>query len=351
MPTVHIHYFTGTGNTARAVEILRQRFQENGYDCLTVRVAQGVSSPEGNPDLHLVAFPVLSWAAPVMMRRYLRRLPVKKGENVAVLAINGATSYKGRLVDGYTGQALEQVEALLRRKGMHVLHTGNASYPENWTQMTNPCDTPTQALLLAKGDAAVETFGKNVLEGNHSLYRCGIGNILWSWCIGMLFGGIGRRVLGTFFIADERCTGCSLCAQTCPAKTIVMEHQRPRWKTRCEDCNRCINLCPERAIQVSMPLLCLQLTLHLALTVGAIVGALDLSKTFFGGTPWLHTFAAIAFIGGGIFLAVWLTLVPLARFLELLQRIPGLRRWFSKSLTRNFRRYLAPGFKPWERKG
>ena len=264
---------------------------------------------------------------------------------MAILAVNGASSYGGKIVEGYTGQALEQVERLLKHKGYDVFLTGNASYPENWTQMTNPCDAQTVQAILPLGDLKVEEFAESMLSNKRSLYRCGWLNYSWSWLVGRLFGLIGRRVLGTFYIADSSCTGCSLCAKTCPAKTIEMHSGRPRWKTRCEDCNRCINICPEKAIQVSLPLMLIQLTIHVLLTIQFIEWALLLSKLIRVDFIAWHLLLDILLVVLGIFMAVWCTLVPLRIFFEFMQKIPLLRSFFSKSVTKSFRRYLAPGFK------
>lgn len=348
MPTTLIHYFTGTGNTAHAVKIIAETLKAAGHAVSVVQVHSGVVPPVGSFDYHIVAFPVLSWAPPTMMSRYLKSLPPMKGVKAAILAINGALLSNGKLVAGYTGQALEEAERILRRKKMDVFLTGNASFPDNWTQMTNPCDEEGLKVIIPQGEEQVKAFASKFLAEDRELYRCGALNTAWSWLVARGFGKIGRRVLGSLYIADEHCTGCSICAKTCPADTIVMENKLPRWKTRCEDCNRCINICPEKAIQVSLPLMVIQISLNLMMTVWFINGFLNYSSLIIVDLPWLKVLVDIPLVILAMFLSSWITLVPLEFAFRWLMRIPSIRRYFTKSFTKSFRRYAAPGFKPWK---
>jgi Pyruvate/2-oxoacid:ferredoxin oxidoreductase delta subunit len=298
--------------------------------------------------MHLIAFPVLSWAPPVMMQMYLKRFPRSKATKVGILAINGALIMEGKLISGYTGQALEQAERILRRKKMDVFMTGNASFPDNWTQMTNPCTPEDAAVIQQQGEKQVLEFGQKFLDETRELYRCGFLNTLWSWLVAWGFGKLGRRALGTFYIADEHCTGCSICANTCPANTIVMENKLPRWKTRCEDCNRCINICPEKAIQVSMPLMIVQLTLHFVLTVWFVIGFLKYAALLIPEPIWLRILVDIPLFLLASVLSGWMTLVPLEYVFRISMKISAVRRLATKSMTKSFRRYTAPGYKPWK---
>lgn len=50
------------------------------------------------------------------------------------------------------------------------------------------------------------------------------------------------------YSANDRCTGCGLCAKKCPQKNIQMRDGRPSFGKTCIFCTRCINLCPSHAI-------------------------------------------------------------------------------------------------------
>lgn len=348
MSTIFIHYFTGTGNTDRAAGILCNEIKAAGNEVISIRVQKGVSPPKDLSGVQIVAFPVLSWAAPSMMIKYLKQWPDSSESRVSLLAINGASFYKGNLTFGYTGQALEQAERILRKKGYDVFLTGNASFPDNWTQMTNPCDEISIQKIMPLGDAQVLDFSRKLLADKRELYRCGAFNKAWSWVVGILFGLIGRRLLGTFYFSDECCTGCGICAKNCPAGTIAMKKNRPHWKTNCEDCNRCINICPEKAIQVSIPLMLLQIFINIFLCVWLIKKFIYYASMLIAGMTWLKVLIDIPLCVIAIYLAIWVTLNPLNTFFHWLQRFPPVKKFFSISMTRSFRRYVSPGFRPWK---
>jgi len=52
----------------------------------------------------------------------------------------------------------------------------------------------------------------------------------------------------------DKCSGCGICAQACPAKAILFEDKRPRLKppseNECIACGDCMAICPEGAIRV-----------------------------------------------------------------------------------------------------
>lgn len=346
MAKIIIHYFTGTGNTAHSVKLITEQLQKENHEVSVWQVKKGVVPPDKSFDFHIIAFPVLSWSAPSIMKQYLRKLPHVNGTKTAILAINGAIFSKGKLINGYSGQALEQVECILKRKKYDVFLTSNASFPDNWTQMTPPPSTDECNTIISIGEADVQTFITNFLAEKKELYRCGFGNVVWSYIVALLFGTIGRRMLGKFYIADEHCTGCGLCVKTCPVNCIKLSEQKPYWASNCEDCNRCINICPEKAIQVSLPILIVQLISNLAFTIWGIWAVLKYTPTFIQVNSALLIPIEIILIIGVIAFFLWVACVPVDGIIQLLLKNKSIRRFCSKSHTQQFGRYMAPDFKP-----
>jgi ferredoxin len=346
---IAIHYFTGTGNTAHAARLMTDRLHAEGHQVNLRRVRRGARPPRGRCDLHIFAFPVLAWSAPVMMKRYLRALPRRRGAagvRAAVLAVNGGMMVKGAFRKGFSGRALEQAAGILRRRGCVVFRTASASFPENWTQCVNPPTSEEAEAAFPLGEAEVHDFLEGVSAGDAELFRCPPMPAAWTGVLAWLFGSFGRRLLGKAYIADERCDACGLCAATCPALTIRMRRRRPRWGAGCEDCNRCINICPREAIQVSLPLLFAHLVCHVWLTAWSIrvVPAFIpvLAKLPSHAPTGLKILLGIA----AVYFFLWVNLLLIDPLLQLLARLPVLRPFFRLSHTRRFRRYTAPGFKP-----
>ena len=336
-----IHFFSGTGNTARAVGIVAARLEAAGWEVARHAIAGGTEPPAGIPDLTVVAFPIWAWAAPHFVLDYVRRLPKAQGEKVAVLATCGA----------FGAQGVGEMERALRRRGYVVAASGEAAYPDNFLLAVNP---PTGAKLekaLAAGDRNLSLFANKDKEGKSTRFRCGWGHVLWSWPMARLFRICGRRFLGKFFVADDQCTACGLCAAACPVQAIRMEGApaRPRWGANCAGCYRCIQLCPEQAIQVSMARLAIHLGVNLALTVGWVYGIGWIHRpgpSLPGAAQWALAIAAASIVFAALTVLQLTALDGLLRFLE---TRPALRRFFAASYTKSFGRYRAPGFRPEKR--
>ena len=325
---VDIHFFSGTGNTARAVGIVAARLEAAGWEVARRAIAGGAAPPAGIPDLTVVAFPIWAWAPPHFVVEYVRRLPKAQGARAAVLATCG----------GFGAQGVGETERALRRRGYAVVASGEAVYPDNFLLAVNPPAGTELEDALAEGDQAVQMFINNCTSENPVRFRCGWGHVLWSWPIARLFRTCGRRFLGKFFVADDRCTACGQCAATCPVRAIRMEGApaRPRWGADCAGCYRCIQLCPARAIQVSVARLAIHLGVNLALTVGWVWAMVAWRERL----PLAVAAATAAFAALTV-----LQLTALDGLLRGLERRPALRRVFTASYTESFGRYRAPGFR------
>jgi len=364
---VRIHYFSGTGNTARAVGILQEGLSNAGYKVETRRVdrvnpalstADRPGEEEKETALEIFAFPVYATAVPQIFRQYLIGLPLKKGKRAAVLAIFGDTylgqGEKRRHMGGDEGQALLEASRLLKRRGYSVSFRAGVGYPVNWTMVAAPPNEEDCQSIFRQADEQISLIATSLAAGESCLKPCSFSTQLWSWPFGLLYRFFGRRIIGKLYAAramgtglnlsslTRTCTQCGLCVRTCPAAAIHLSGGRPLWNWNCQGCARCINLCPAQAIQTSLARLLL-------------IGLLPLLLPY---NSWLFAWTGVDLLAwagtvGGVCLAIlaWTVGVlvitaQLDRLIALLERIPFLRRPLSFSHTRLLRRYLAPGFDP-----
>lgn len=68
------------------------------------------------------------------------------------------------------------------------------------------------------------------------------------------YGDPEQILAGEVAFDCDKCSGCGICAQACPAKAIVFENKRPGLKAssqnECIACGDCAAICPEGAIRV-----------------------------------------------------------------------------------------------------
>lgn len=331
MANVLIHYFSGTGNSARVAAVAGETFQELGFNTKLRSITKGSLLYSSNYDFHVFAFPTYSFILPALMRRYLKHLPPGRGAKTMVLAIFG--------VPGYEGRTLSDATRILRRRGYDVILAESVGCPESFTQVANPPQVDEQKQINDYAALKVAAFVNQFVTDEPSFKKCDFFARIWTGLIGFCFTAIVRRCFGKLYVADETCNLCGECARTCPTKTIRMAG-RPRWNYRCQACQRCINLCPRAAIQTS----CVRIAIVIATMVLSFI--------------WVHTWVygptapfRDNIIKLVIFLLGWLVgefaLFYIAdKLLFLLELIPGVRKGFHWSYTKRFRRYLEPHFHP-----
>ncbi len=335
---VVLHYYSATGNTARAVQAVGEQLKAAGNN-VSYRVVDGHAAPPPDiPDLTVIAFPIWSWAAPHFVLNDVRRLPRSKGARAAILATCG----------GFGAQGVEEVARLLRRRGYRVVCSGEATYPDNWTLAMSPPTGDALQQQLATGDALVEKFAHDLVSDSPSLFHCAFGHKVWSWPMAMLFRLFGRRVMGKAFMADGQCTSCGLCAKTCPVGAIRMEGSPalPRWNASCAACFRCINLCPARSIQISGARLILHMGMNLVVT---LAWAFSIPWMFrqMPSLPLVGQVAATVLVALTVYVvACMIQITALDALLNGLASWRPIRAFLMRNYTKSFGRYRAPGFKP-----
>jgi ferredoxin len=343
----HIYYFSATGNTERAAGIIAQELTNHGHAVQTIRVNRDSKPLADIPDRLLIAFPTLSWAPPILVQRFVRRLPPGKREDgsrtrAAVFTADG----------GGCLQAPEQMRRMLERRGYDVFLSGRGSYPDNWLQFVPGPGEERKQKMIAAGEGMTREYARQLLEEKPFHFTVAVVHRIWSRLVGALFAVFGRRFMGKMFIADSSCTSCRLCQKSCPVGAILMadrKRARPFWNAGCESCNRCINICPEKAIVSSYA------RITALIVACGVVAALGRGIC----NVWLKPalVQAVSHPGGGILSALLVIGVSLAAFflvigpfdrffLRFVQRIPGLNRGFEKGFNKKFRRYTMPGYKP-----
>ncbi len=336
-------YYSATGNTERAVGLIRRRLEAAGAAVDAVKIRKGVSIPDvGGYDEVIVAFPVLAFSPPVFVKRFIRAMPdgrLGKGKRrrAYVLAVDG----------GGGKPAAPQAVRLLESRGYRVAAGACVTYPANWTQLFQSPDPKRCGEMAREGDAMTDRFTDAILSGKPAGVGVDRSFSPLAGAVGFLFGVYGRRFLGKTYFADEDCNACGLCAKQCPSGAIILgkgKGARPFWKANCEDCNACINTCPKKAINTS-------------------IGRLVVLFALIGGCAWAGLWAYFTYvktaIGAGIpsvigaaldIAAVSIILVlahaapigPLDRYLlRFVQRVPVLRRFFAWTFTKSWRRYRA----------
>jgi NAD-dependent dihydropyrimidine dehydrogenase PreA subunit len=354
MGSAAVHFFSGTGNTHRAVRIIEMKLKDAGYSVDLFRVTGSSAMPVKKYDVSVFAFPVYALDIPHIMAGYMKRMPHGGEAKAAVITIYG--NWDPETVPGDAGCCLTRAAAILKKRGYDVFYTDTVGYSVNWTALLNTPTPENNEANRKKGDLKVETIADHIISGNRMVKP---GRFMLdgaSRAFGIVFSCFGRQSIGLMYEADSRCNGCGLCSLSCPAGAISMTNNRPEWNLQCEGCQRCINGCPQAAIQTSLAKLGIVIAMELVSVLililifylpyesvlpGLAAGPVSMGSATYG--------PILAFI---LWFAIFVVLlVPATHWLiRLIGLVPGAKMVFKANITHRYRRYLDPGFSTIEKK-
>jgi NAD-dependent dihydropyrimidine dehydrogenase PreA subunit len=341
---VTIYYFSGTGNALTAGRWIRENAEKKGIkaDLIPIDRFKEINVPvsEGKRLLGF-CYPTHGFGIPWFMLKFISRFPARERCDVFLLNTRAGSKIFKWFAPGVSGIAQILPALILLVKGFRIRSLLPLDMPSNWVSVHPGYNQATVAALVARCRAMVYDFCAKVFVGRRH-FRANVFVMMPLDIalapIAFMYFMYGRFFFAKVFIASTDCDSCSLCEQKCPTASIRMVNKRPFWKFTCESCMRCINICPRKAIQASHSLAVvivvvssfLPLALLLKIVNSYIPTALQKPADFIVNWGILLTFIFI--ISGLVF---WLI------------RLKWINKLFSAtSLTKYWRRYLAPGIKP-----
>ncbi|KJR44696.1 Ferredoxin [Desulfosporosinus sp. I2] len=156
---------------------------------------------------------------------------------------------------GLEGTAGYLIALILILKGYIVRGVMGLDMPSNWMSLHWGLNSTNSKFIIDRAKVKADSFLTNILE-EKKVFR-GILSLLFGLMlspISLAYLVIGRFFLSKLFFASGSCTGCGLCAKSCPVKAIKMvgnKKSRPYWTFACESCMRCMGYCPNKAVEVS----------------------------------------------------------------------------------------------------
>ncbi|MDP8225869.1 MAG: EFR1 family ferrodoxin [Candidatus Lernaella stagnicola] len=259
---LRVFFMSGTGNSQRVARWLGEHAAGAGCRVAVAPIEEPVPEEQlGSDSEQLVGlvFPTHAFTAPLHMIRFALRLPRRRAHAFVCATRAGARYWPlpyMRWVPGLAGTGPFLIALILALKGYRVRGAMSVNMPSNWIAVHPGMGPDTTRRIIADAQPRVAGFLETILGGRRCWLTC---NNAWELCTGLallyvslLYLVIGRFFLAKSLIANERCTGCGLCAEACPVGAIRLwgrGSKRPFWTYDCESCMRCMAFCPERAIE------------------------------------------------------------------------------------------------------
>jgi ferredoxin len=252
MKSIRLMYFSGTGNTELAADMLARNFRERGCvvsmekigrergACAVPLSRDGKDRDEGEcGEILGIGAPVIGFGTPSIVLDFVRKLPAGNGKKAFVFRTAGG------VIPGNYNSSRDLI-AILERKGYDVFNERLFSIGSNWMiRFSNGAMKKLHDATKIK----VEAYCADILDDKRFRYETGKKQRFTD----AMLRGLSRivlRFLATDFRASPDCTGCGLCAERCPKATVRMKKGKPRFGSDCASCMRCVYACPQKAIQL-----------------------------------------------------------------------------------------------------
>jgi ferredoxin/flavodoxin len=242
MKTV-IYYFSGTGNTEMAVNLLASELIKKceGVDLIRMEEVLRGNRPLGAMDYDMVGFasPVYAYGTPRIVDDFIALLPPQRARKAFILRTAGG-------VAPINYNASKSMIRKLARKGYDVFYERILSLGSNWIAKFD--DAVVRRLYRAAQEKA-HLMGAELMEGEGRILRPTVGWVTLTGLIHFL-GSMTFRLVGKDYRVDDSCDHCGRCQRNCPMGNIAESKGRLRFKYSCISCMRCIYSCPRNAIHL-----------------------------------------------------------------------------------------------------
>jgi len=238
---VLILYYSGTGNTKFACDVVRLTIEKAGHEAIMREYTAADPDALGGYDLYCFAAPVYEWAPARNVEQFVGSMERLPGMPAFILTTSA----------GAKGQATPLFERMLRNKGLKVLGDFNLICPDSWGGTRRwshgqDAKAPTAETVLELSrscsgilDKAVALArGEDVVTPEYRVRPTGL-------YLASRLSRLARKAdhkMGRKRVNNAKCTSCGVCVKNCPTGSITLDRY-PRFSDACIACWRCINTC------------------------------------------------------------------------------------------------------------
>ncbi|MBN2159376.1 MAG: EFR1 family ferrodoxin [Spirochaetes bacterium] len=339
-----IYYFSGTGNALSAARWIAEHARKKGIKAEIIpidRFKKITVPPAAGRRLIGFCYPTHGFNLPWYMLKFIMKFPISAHCDAFLLNTRAGSKIFGWYAPGISGIAQVLPALILLMKRFRIRGMLPLDMPSNWISIHPGFKSATVVGIVARCRSMAAGFCERIFSGR-AYYRPNVFIMLPVDLalapIAFLYFIYGRFYLAKVFIASTDCDTCRLCEIKCPTASIKIIDRRPFWKFTCESCMRCINICPRKAIQTSHSLAVIISVISSLLPVALALRLLDayippaLARPVDFIIEWSVTISTIFIVSGAVF---WLIRVKIINTL-----------FTFTSLTKYWRRYLAPGIRP-----
>jgi ferredoxin len=162
--------------------------------------------------------------------RYALYLSLGRGRHAFVVATRGALMTGSAPFPGFEGTAAYLIAFILMLKGYNVRGVVGLDMPANMISVHSGLSEADSRIILNQAREKANSFINSILNGKKEYH--GVPTLLIDVLlipISLIYIVFIRFFLAKLFFVSGNCTGCGLCARSCPKNAIkMMGRKKPR---------------------------------------------------------------------------------------------------------------------------
>ncbi len=228
-----IYYFTGTGNSMRAAEVIGKAL--GGATLVSMRVNPDTVSAE-DADVIGFVYPVYHWTMPAPAVRFVEALKINPKAYIFAVAMPSFI----------LGIACERCAGLIEAKGGKLSYGNVVHCVANYVIVYPPFPFP--KFQVPRMEKKISAIASEIAARTLRDYPRASKRVLKKRDKVMTPYLEVQKYADYPFTVSESCVSCGLCAKVCPCHNIEIQNGRPAFLHQCAQCMACVVNCPKRAI-------------------------------------------------------------------------------------------------------
>lgn len=242
MKYLGIYYFSGTGNTEIAANLVVEAFKTRDWKVDLIRMEDVNNGKVGLKieQYDMVGFgsQVIGFGIPGVARKFAKKLPkVTDSKKVFIFRTSGGVAPMNYNVS-------KKLISILTRKKYDVCYEQLFSIGSNWIQKF---DDVIMKQLYQATQQKIMLMCEAIDRGERHFYKTGTALRIKMGVIAALAARI-FTLLGKDAVVGRSCNQCGLCVKNCPAENVFLKKGKIKFHTSCSACLRCVYSCPNQAI-------------------------------------------------------------------------------------------------------